>query len=465
MNILQPRVMICALRGGAGKTIFSVGIVASMKNMGLKVSTFKKGPDFIDTGWLELASGRSCHNLDTYLMDEEQVLSSFFENSQGTDISIIEGNRGIFDGMDIEGHYSSAELSKLLGAPVILIVDVTMTTRTIAAIISGCIRFDPNLKIKGVILNRIGGKRQENLIRATIERYCGIPIIGAVPKLKSDLFPQRHMGLVPTQERENALRAVNLAQDVVKNYIDLDSIISISKEISLKEYPPNPTGLKAGITSSEPVIGYIKDKAFWFYYPENLRFLEKMGARLMEIDSLKDKSLPTIDALYIGGGFPETQAEQLAKNYSFKEELRKKIESGLPVYAECGGLMYMGREIIIDTKKYHMVGVMPIDFVLEKKPQGHGYTMLEVTAENRFFPKGYIIKGHEFHYSRPIIDKSQQIDTVFDVKRGYGLDGKRDGIIIKNMLATYSHIHARGAETWCKAMVSVANSLKNKNWD
>ncbi len=455
--------MLCALKGGSGKTLFSVGITSAIKNEGLRVSTFKKGPDFIDTGWLELASERPCYNLDNYLMERDEVLNSFFENSSDTDISIIEGNRGIFDGMDVEGHYSSGELAKLLGVPVILIVDVTMTTRTIAALILGCLRFDPEVKIKGVILNRLGGRRQEALIRKTIERYCGIPIVGSVPKLKTDIFPQRHMGLIPTQERTNATNTVKIAEEVVKNYIDLELIKNISRDTSpVKSYKKGKDNnlYNRSNTAQKPVIGFIKDRAFWFYYPENLEFLRNMGARLVEINSINDYFLPEIDALYIGGGFPETQADRLAQNKSFRDDLRKKIENGLPVYAECGGLIYLGRELVMDTKRYPMTGVLPIDFILEKKPQGHGYTVMEVIGENPFFPPGYEIKGHEFHYSKPIIDKSKGVETVFKVKRGYGLDGSRDGIIMKNLLATYSHIHVRGTKLWCNAMFNIATRLK-----
>ena len=468
---MSPRIIISGLKGGSGKTLISLGLAASWRNKGLKVAPFKKGPDFIDASWLALAAGRPCYNLDPFLMTDPQILRSFHSNSMERDISLIEGNRGLFDGLDQEGRYSTAALGKLLKTPVIIIVDVTMVTRTVAALILGCQKFDPDMKLAGVILNRVAGPRQDSIVRTSIERYCNIPVVGSIPKLKENLFPERHMGLIPHREREQAEKAIRWAKGIAEDNLDMEALERIARDadpfeetnaLAIEDHdreqrqPDKPHG--------EPLrIGFIRDNAFWFYYPENLDQLKKLGAVLVEVDSMTDKELPLLDALYIGGGFPETQAEALANNKGFRASLKERIEAGLPVYAECGGLMYLGESLLLNEKTYPMAGVLPLQCVLEKKPQGHGYTILEVTRPNPFYPVGEILKGHEFHYSRPLIRGPGEIETAFQVKRGRGLDGQRDGLYKKNLLATYTHLHAGGNSLWGKSFYNKALHFKLQN--
>jgi cobyrinic acid a,c-diamide synthase len=454
----SARIIIAALRGGSGKTILSVGLIAAWQEKGIQVAPFKKGPDFIDAGWLTFAAGRSCHNLDPFLMTDAQIHYSFFAHSGDSDISLIEGNRGLFDGFDLEGRCSTSELGKLLKAPVILIADVTMATRTIAALIMGCQKFDPDLDIAGVILNRVAGSRQETLVRDSIERYCEIPVIGAVPKLKEDLFPERHMGLVPHLERKHAEKAVAWARSTVERNLDLDTLWSLSHQAAPlnREGQDRRSAFPQVLDGEPPRIGFIRDKAFWFYYPENLEALRSLGAVLVEINSLAEKELPNLDALYIGGGFPETQAQALADNRSFRDSLKDEIQNGLPVYAECGGLMYLGESLLLKEKTYPMVGALPLHCVMEEKPQGHGYTMLEVRGNNPYYPVGKTLKGHEFHYSRPIMSQTEEFNPVFKVLRGRGIDGAGDGLCKKNLLATYTHVHAAANDMWGKGLIKTA---------
>ncbi len=456
-----PRIMLTALRGGSGKTIITLGLASTLISKNNKIKTFKKGPDFIDAGWLSFASEAPCYNLDPFLMDSETILDSVKNNSKGMDISLIEGNRGLFDGMNVDGQYSTAELAKLTKSPVIIIADVTMTTRTMAALIMGCSRFDPDLEIAGVILNRVAGSRQKNLVKDSIEKYCGIPVIGAIPKLKDNPFPERHMGLVPHFETGYAAEAVSWARSVVEKYIDTDFIQSAAKNAS--PLPCSGAECKDIDRSTEPVcrIGIIRDKSFWFYYPENIEQLKNLGAEIIDINSLTDSTLPDIDALYIGGGFPEVCAEELADNVSFRNCIKEMIEKGFPVYAECGGLIYLGETLEMEGKSYSMVGALPIRFMMEKKPQGHGYTILKVSRDNPYYEKGRDIKGHEFHYSRPVIIGPEEINTVLDVERGYCLDGKNDGFSRKNLFATYTHVHAAGNKSWGQGLVKAAISYRN----
>ena len=459
---MRSRVIIAALKGGSGKTILSLGLVSAWREKGFEIAPFKKGPDFIDAGWLSFAAGRACYNLDRFLMNEKQILDSFLDRSNGADLSLIEGNRGLYDGLDLDGHSSTAELAKLLKAPVLIVLDVTMATRTMGAVVRGCQTFDPDLNIAGVILNRVAGPRQERLVTETIEKYCGLPVVGSVPKLKENLFPERHMGLVPFQERDAAEKAVSWAKKTVQENLQLDKIFQIAHQSEPLDTTLRDEGSEPLKVFGErpPRIGFIRDRAFWFYYPENLEQLEQMGAVLVEINALASAHLPELDALYIGGGFPETQAQALADNRSFRISLREEIEKGLPVYAECGGFMYLGERLIVGDTSYPMVGALPVEFILQKKPQGHGYTVLEVAGTNPYYPVGGTLRGHEFHYSKPVFTKKRSLDFAFKVRRGHGVDGVRDGICRRNLLATYTHVHGRGNPGWAGNLFRAARGHK-----
>ena len=466
-----PRIIISAIRGGSGKTIISIGIIAAFKAAGKQVSPFKKGPDYIDAGWLALAAGRPCYNLDTFLTPVDLVLTSFHKNSFYTDLSVIEGNRGLYDGIDLEGTTSTAELAKLLVAPVILCIDCTKSTRTIAAVVLGCIHFDRNIDIKGVILNRVAGARHENILKRSIEHHTGVPVLGSVPKIHRQSFPERHMGLIPTPEHKWAAESVASAAEMARKYIDLEKLIQTAfdapgmpvkrnaEEISGKQDAGTETTFKI-----KPRIGIMRDSAFQFYYQENIDALISEGAELVYTSPLSEKIIPDIDALYIGGGFPETHAKELSENTSYKEELKVLAAKGLPIYAECGGLMYLGKELFLDGVTYDMAGLLPIAFGFSKKPQAHGYTILEVEENNPYYKAGTEIRGHEFHYSSVIKWEGEEKDLTFRLKRGSGLINNRDGVVFKNILATYTHIHALGTSFWAEAMIRNALSYrKTKN--
>ena len=459
------------MRGGSGKTILSIGIIAAWKNRGIEVVPFKKGPDYIDAGWLGLAAGRPCYNLDTFLVSESEVQRSFLKHSSQGDISFVEGNRGLYDGIDLEGATCTAELSKLLQTPVILCVDGTKTSRTMAAVVSGCSQFDPDVVIKGVILNRVAGPRHEAILRKSIEHFCGIPVVGAVPKLRGQDFPERHMGLVPTPEHSLATEAIIEISEIAEKYLDLEALLQIAEDAqdnTLTDPLIETNGSvdsrasesDAKTTADRPRIGIIKDSAFQFYYPENISALRKCGADTVFLSPLKSRSLPSIDALYIGGGFPETHAEQLAENRSFKSELKALAEDGLPIYAECGGLMYLAKELVLKGTVYPMADVLPLALDLSSRPQGHGYTIVQVDKRNPYFEVGTKLKGHEFHYSRVLEWQGSDEDLVFAMKRGSGVIHQRDGIVYKNVLATYTHLHALGTPFWAGALVRNAAARK-----
>ena len=461
-----PRILISALRGGSGKTILSIGIAAAWKAVGKRIIPFKKGPDYIDAGWLALAAGRPCYNLDTYLVTKENILRSFFLHSITGGISVIEGNRGLYDGIDIKGSTSTAELAKLLKMPVILCIDCTKSTRTMAAAVMGCRQFDPDVDIKGVIINRVAGPRHEKILRKNIEHYCHIPVLGAIPKLDWKNFPERHLGLVPTPEHDCAKDAIDAASQIARRYLDLEALAAVADNAAAlsfsAELQENTRHPASSIPHPRPRIGVIKDSAFQFYYPENIEALEAEGAEIVFVSPLMSDKIPPVDALYIGGGFPETHARQLAENISFRKQLKALAENGLPIYAECGGLMYLGEALVLDEGTFPMAGVLPVVFGFSKKPQGHGYTVVTVEQENPYFKVGSEIKGHEFHYSKVLKWRGTDGDFAFAMKRGTGFIHKRDGVCYKNVLATYTHIHALGTPSWAVSMVRKAASYKNQ---
>ncbi|MEE4111875.1 MAG: cobyrinate a,c-diamide synthase [Desulfobacteraceae bacterium] len=453
-----PGVVIAALRGGSGKTIISVGIIAALRSLGSAIAPFKKGPDYIDAGWLALAAGRPCYNLDTFLIDRDTILGSYLTHTQNIDLSVIEGNRGLYDCINTDGETSTAELAKLLGLPVVLCVDATKTTRTMAAVVGGIKAFDPGVHIGGVVLNQVAGKRHQSILTRSIEEYTGIPVLGAVPKLKEQRFPERHMGLVPTHEHSWAQPAIDAIGLVAKKHLDLERIQRLATTAAPAE---NSRALKTEALDvktnpGRPTIGILRDAAFQFYYPENIEALEAAGARLVFTSPLLDQHLPSVDALYIGGGFPETHARELEANTAFRKELKALADNGLPIYAECGGLMYLGERLLLEDGEFEMAGVLPVVFGFSKRPQGHGYTIVRVDKENPFYAPGSTLLGHEFHYSSVKEWKGHPDNLTFSMQRGSGFIDGKDGVCVNNVLATYTHIHALGTPAWATALVKRA---------
>lgn len=450
-------IIVAGLSGGSGKSVVAVGLVAAYARQGQKVVPFKKGPDYIDAGWLQLAAGEPCYNLDPFLMDIEVIKHSFEHHSGNANMAIIEGNRGLFDGVNIEGAYSTAELAVELKLPVLLVVDCTKTTRTIAALVLGCQKLDPRVMISGVVLNRLGTARHESIVRQSVEHYTGISVVGAVPRSKKDYFPQRHLGVTPHQEHEGAGQITVMLADMAKKHLDLDTIRNLMADVR----PPEiAAGAITGETPAKVRIGILKDAAFQFYYPENLNALVAEGAGLVEINAMTAEALPELDALYIGGGFPETGARRLADNSSFRQSVKRAADSGLPIYAECGGLIYLGQSILLDGKEYPLAGVFPVRFGLQRKPQAHGYTKLMVRGKNPFYKVGERIKGHEFRYSQILSWDGDQMDLALGMERGVGFLDGLDGLVYKNVLALYTHIHALSTPQWAGSLVDRAFEFK-----
>ncbi|MFT5698837.1 MAG: cobyrinic acid a,c-diamide synthase [Desulforhopalus sp.] len=459
MNQIKGLV-IAGLAGGSGKSVVSVGITAALARAGKNVVPFKKGPDYIDAGWMQLGAGRKCYNLDPYLMTQEAIQSSFSRRSHGADYVIVEGNRGLYDGVNVEGGYSTAELSLMLKLPVILVVNCTKTTRTVAAMVLGCQMLDPRVNIKGVILNQIATKRQRLLITESVERFTDLPVFGAIPRLKRDIFPMRHLGMVPHQEYQNSSDALDFLVELISENVDLEKVKQVMEPLANFPVVDKVPYAQPPTIDDTIKIGVLQDAAFQFYYSENLEALESEGAELVYINAMTDASLPELDGLYIGGGFPETGAAQLAANESFRKSVKNAADAGLPIYAECGGLIYLGESIELDGESYPLVGVFPAQFGMSGKPQAHGYSIFEADRDNSYYSVGKVVKGHEFRYSTVLEWRGTDDQLTVKMKRGKGFVGGRDGVVYKNVFALYTHVHAGGTPEWAPGFVTKCKEVK-----
>jgi len=450
LNKVYPKVLISAPQGRSGKSIVSLGLCAAFTRRGLVVQPFKKGPDYIDPSWLTAASGRNCRNLDFFLTPEEETLPSFLRACQGVDIAIVEGAMGLYDGLGPAGWGSTGHLARLLKAPVILTVNTARMTSSIAAMVTGYQHFQPDTNIAAVILNNVSGSRHEQKLRAAIEQHCGIPVLGSIPRDDDLCVPQRHLGIIPYRESDKAALVIDRIHHRLEDCINMEAILDIARRAS----SGSVADFKAPDRKESIVrIGVMFDRVFTFYYPENLEALTQAGAELVFIDSLQEQRLPEIDGLYIGGGFPELFLEELEANQSLRRNIAQAIEDGLPVYAECAGLMYLCRYIKWHGQRREMVGVFPSEVEICEKPQGHGYVVAEVTEENPLFPIGLTLRGHEFHYSR--LSQLAGFNFAYRMQRGWGINGKVDAIIYKNVFASYTHLHALGVPLWAEAFVSL----------
>lgn len=460
----MSRFLISAAHKSSGKTTVSIGLCAALRGRGLTVQPFKKGPDYIDPMWLSLASGRICRNLDFYLMQRDQILAAFVNNAAGADISLVEGNKGLYDGLDLDGSNSNAALANLLHLPVVLVIDARGMTRGIAPLILGYQAFDRNISIAGVILNKLGGTRHESKLRAVIEHYTDVPVVGAVqhdPRLE---ISERQLGLMPSNESDSALRHVTGIGEIIGAQVNLDEVMRLAA--SSPALPQTAVAASNPGSLSEPVpsvrIGLARDKAFGFYYPDDLEALQAAGAELVAVDTLNDAHLPVprLDGLFIGGGFPERFMQELEANSTLRGEIHAAIESGLPVYAECGGLMYLARSMNWGEKTCRMVGTIPGDVVMHDKPVGRGYVRLATTTGHPWDAgmgadekPGTELFAHEFHYSS-LEGLDAPVTFAYRVLRGHGVDGRNDGIVYKNLLACYAHFRSNGAYNWAQKFVS-----------
>jgi cobyrinic acid a,c-diamide synthase len=459
------RFFVSAAHKSSGKTTVCIGLCAALRARGETVQPFKKGPDYIDPLWLGLAAGRPCYNLDPYLTGAEEIRAEVARRMQGAALGIVEGNKGLYDGLDLHGSNSNAALAALIGAPVVLVIDARGMTRGVAPLILGYQAFDRNIRIAGVILNQLGGSRHEAKLRAVITHYTGVPVLGAVQHDERLSIVERHLGLIPSNEARDARARVDEIAQAVAAQVDLDRLLGVAREA-----PPWPRALTPIVgapahSGGPPVrVAIARDAAFGFYYPGDLEALGAAGAQLVSFDALRDRRLPQVDGLFIGGGFPETHMDALAANAELRAEVRKAIEGGLPAYAECGGLMYLARGIEWNGHRAEMVGALPADIVMHARPVGRGYVHLRETGRSPW-PQAPArdappIRAHEFHYSS-IENLPPGVEFAYDVERGHGIDGRHDGIVHKNLLASYAHLRDVAGNHWARRFVDFVRSCNH----
>lgn len=498
------RILVSALRGGAGKTLLSLGLTRAFTRAGLRVLPCKKGPDYIDAAWLAHAAHRPATNLDPFFLSAEKLRALLLYRAGGcdadlpnftdlpdltdhtdhtnradlaadalrydlpdygarpdlVDLALIEGNRGLFDGRDLHGSCSSAALAAALSCPVLLSLDCTKMTRTAAAIVQGLAHFDPQVRIGGVVLNQIATARQASLIRASIEHYTDIPVLGSLPRLPHNPLPERHMGLVAHDDPEQTSAILDKLADCIAAHVDLDKVLTLARSAPPLELAPDVAPLWPAAPAAPKVrIAYVKDAALWFYYTENLEALERAGAELVEISLLSSAPWPEFSGLYLGGGFPEECAEALSQSPKLAL-LRELSHASIPIYAECGGFMVLSKEIVRDSRAYPMANIFPVSAHFHPKPQGLGYVEARVTAPNPFHPQDYLLRGHEFHYSRAQF--AAPSPTCLTLSTGTGMGNQQDGLLIRQTFASYTHIYAPAAPHWAINFVAAAVKAKAK---
>jgi cobyrinic acid a,c-diamide synthase len=452
---LMPRVFISAAHKSSGKTTLTLGLAAALHARGHAVQSFKKGPDYIDPLWLGMAARRACYNLDFHMMQRDEIEALFARAAADARVSLIEGNKGLYDGLDLDGSNSNAALAKLLGAPVVLVIDARGMTRGVAPLILGYQAFDRDIRIAGVILNNLGGSRHESKLRAVIEHYTDAVVIGAVQHDPAMQIAERHLGLVPANEADAARERIAGVGERVAAQVDLGRLLAIADSAAPRRAAVTPRFSEPGPRLR---IGIAHDAAFGFYYSEDLDALRAANVELVELDTLHDTALPALDGLILGGGFPEVFMDQLEANTSLRAAIRRAIEAGLPAYAECGGLMYLSKSLSWQGRTREMVGVVPGDTVMHERPVGRGYARLEPTGDDRWQESGPI-PAHEFHYSS-LENLPADAIYAYSVARGHGIDGLHDGYQRYNLLAAYVHRRGAGPQGWISPFLNQVRAHK-----
>lgn len=431
-----PRLVIAGVSSGVGKTTVSVGLTRALRARGLRVAMFKCGPDYLDPTYHARACDGPSHNLDGWMMGRQAVLGTFARASRGADIAIVEGVMGLFDGASPTGEEgSTAEIAKWLGAPVVLVCDASGMARSVGALGHGFATFDPDLRVAGMICNRLGSRGHLDLLRKALPSP---PIVGGLPREAALAFPERHLGL-ETASREALPEPLFAAWgERAAEWLDLDRLVDIARSAL-----PLPEVVASDVTHASPPrcrIGLAFDEAFHFYYEDNLRRLEALGAELVRFSPIRDARLPDVDGLYFGGGYPEAHAEELASNRVLRDEIAAFARAGGPVYAECGGLMYLCTSIRTLAGDVHaMVGLVPAEVTMRDRLQALGYVEVETQTVTPLGPPGVRFRGHQFRYSE--IELRGEIEHAYRLRKRRGGDVVREGYRIGNTVASYVHAH------------------------
>ncbi|HZV03733.1 MAG TPA: cobyrinate a,c-diamide synthase [Gemmataceae bacterium] len=443
---MTARLIIAGTHSGAGKTTIAAGLIAALRRRGLTVQPFKVGPDYIDAGHHTAAAGRTCRNLDTWMMPPEAVCSLFAHASRDADIAIVEGVMGVFDGAGYDDQTgSTAEVAKLLQAPVILVIDASKMARSAAALALGYQRFDSNLPLSGFIANRAGSDHHGAGVASAIEKATGLPVLGWLPRDECLKFPERHLGLVPAAESTDGSAFVGAACEAVTRHLDVDRLLALARTPPRSHAPrgnARPDAPRPVAARERVILAVARDEAFHFTYEENLELLQATGARLAFFSPLHDAGLPEgTSGVILSGGFPEVHADRLAANVSMKQALRDAYERGLPIYAECGGLMYLTQAIVdLDGREHRMAGLLPGRSVMGKRLT-LGYRLARAVGSSWLFAGGETVRGHEFHYSH-WADRPTDVPSAYMLLPSSGVgEPWADGACVGNLWASYVHLN------------------------
>ena len=455
----QARLVISGLSGGSGKTLVSLGLTRLFTRRGLSVQPCKKGPDYIDYAWLALAARRSAACLDPYFQNDDALLRQFTQvcSRRPADIAVIEGNRGLFDGRDVTGTCSTAHVSRLLKAPVVLTMNCAKMTRTAAAIVAGMATFEPEVRLGGVVLNNVANDRHASMLRQAIEQYTDIPVLGVLPRLRRNPLPERHMGLALNQADDATHALLDSLADLLAENVDTDALLTLAR--TAPALPDLEIPEQASPSGERPRIGFVLDDALWFYYQENLDALHDAGAELIPLSILDPSPWPELDGLYLGGGYPELFAEAISHSPHLAE-IRALSEAGRPIYAECGGFMILSEALQLDDGSRAMAGLYPARPRFYSRPQGLGYVTARTVAENPFHPLDSEWTGHEFHYSRCEWQDRDFPEACLCLKPGVGMYEKNgiqyDGLLTRNTFACWTHLFAPAVPHWARNFITAA---------
>ncbi|KAF5062703.1 Cobyrinate a,c-diamide synthase [anaerobic digester metagenome] len=435
------RIVLAGTGSAVGKTTISTGIMKALSDE-YTVQPFKVGPDYIDPTYHTLATRNRSRNLDSFFMSQGQIKTAFEEGLRRSksDFGIIEGVRGLYEGMSaVEDVGSTASIAKTLNAPVVLILNARSLVRSAAAVVLGFKSLDPKINVQGVILNQVKGRNHYLKAKEAIEKLTETPVIGGIPRDDEISVESRHLGLVPAVERENILKSIEHWGTVMEESIDLDALVSIMKDSG--KLPEGREKLWLTENKRKVKIGVAMDEVFTFYYAENLEAMEANSAEIVYFSPIHDEELPDVDALYIGGGYPEIFKKELESNSSMRVSVKRFCEDGRPVYAECGGLMYLTKSIDDSS----MCGVFPYRSCMTPRVQGLSYTIARATRDSPTLKEGEIFRGHEFHYSKVDIEGVKP-EFAFQMQRGRGITGSEDGMMVKNTVASYVHTHVAACQ-------------------
>jgi cobyrinic acid a,c-diamide synthase len=434
---MVARLVVAGVSSGVGKTTTTVAIARALTARGLRVALFKCGPDYLDPTYHARATGRPSHNLDGWMMGRDAVLSTFERGTRGVDIALVEGVMGLFDGVSPTSEQgSTAEIAKWLAAPVLAVVDASGMAGTIAAVARGLASFDPDVRVAGVLGNRVGSKGHLELLRAASRET---PIVGGLPEEADLRFPERHLGLRTADEQTLPETTLDRSGALAREWIALDRLLDLAREAP--PLPPGPAPVEE-VTHASCRVGIAWDEAFHFYYDDNLRRLEQLGATLVRFSPVRDSALPDVDGVYLGGGYPEVHAPALAANEAMRSSLRAFVHRGGPVYAECGGLMYLARAIrTLDGRTHEMVGVFEGEAIMKEKLAALGYVEVETLAPTVLGPAGLRFRGHQFRYSELVTAADAAPQGAYAVRRPHAGEVTREGYRVGNVLASYVHAH------------------------